>query len=100
MIRPVTRNYSIKEAIAFTVTVAAYCDRVRADYPDADLGSLESYAAAFRLFLETAPEDLLHLRAIIAALRQAKEIEGTDWLSLLSYIEEYAEHMEQPAAAS
>jgi len=87
--------YSVAHAIRFAQAKVAYCDRMTAEYPDANLGKLRARASTLLGILERQPGDLARIRDLLDDLRKGKDGEGTGWSMLLGYVEAYLGRLEK-----
>ena len=83
---PSERSYSIEEARAYSRAQIAYCDRMEASYPDANMASLRRVAAEFLAATECEPLDWEQVEVLHGRLRAGVGVEGSGWLSLLNYV--------------
>jgi hypothetical protein len=86
------RTYSASEAASYARRHIAYCERIMAEYPDADMTGLRTQATAFLQIVEAQPDNLEAVRALHEALVAGKTDAGTGWFFLMSYVGEYIEH--------
>ena len=87
--RPSERDYSIREAQAYSQAQIAYCERMEALYSDANMASLRRAAAEFLAATERDPFDWERVEALHRRLRAGVGDEGSGWLSLLNYVSNF-----------
>ncbi len=85
--------YSADEAVSYAQGEIAYCDRMSAQYPSANLADHRKMATSFLEIVETKPLSLERLSCLHKCLLAGESQQGTGWLQLLRYVDEYIKHL-------